>query len=46
MIKFLGSFAHATMTLSNIPGPAETVTMFGGDKLVDVGAWVPIKNTI
>ena len=46
VIKFLGNFAHATMTLSNIPGPAELVELFDGDLLVDVGAWVPVKNTI
>ena len=35
---------NSTMLLSNVPGPAEDVYMFGGDKLVDAVAWGPFKG--
>ncbi|CAG7719192.1 unnamed protein product [Allacma fusca] len=35
---------NSTMLLSNVPGPAEDVYLFGGDKLKDAVAWGPFKG--
>jgi len=33
-----------TCLTSNIPGPVKPAYIFGGDRLVDVAGWLPIKN--
>jgi hypothetical protein len=35
---------NSTMLLSNVPGPAEDVYIFDGDKLKDAVAWGPFKG--
>ena len=42
-INFFVDMCHATMLLSNVPGPAESGTIFGGDEIVDIGIWAPIQ---
>lgn len=43
VINFFLEKCHATLLLSNVPGPAEKATIFGGDKIVDIGIWAPIQ---
>jgi hypothetical protein len=42
VINFFLEKCHATLLLSNVPGPAEKATMFG-DEIVDIGIWAPIQ---
>jgi hypothetical protein len=44
--KLFYRLLHATMLLSNVPGPAERASLFGGDTLVDVAFWTPLRNSI
>lgn len=44
--KYFGSAVHAKMSLSNIPGSDEKIRIFGGDKIVEMGAWLPCKFTL
>jgi hypothetical protein len=37
---------HGTVLLSNLPGPLTTTKIFGGDKIVDIVGWSPIRNRI
>jgi len=46
LLKVIAPLAHATITFSNIPGPTEKVLVLNGDELVEIGAWIPIKNRI
>jgi hypothetical protein len=34
---------HLKMSLSNVPGPSETVYIYDGGKIIDMGIWLPIK---
>lgn len=43
VINFFLEKCHATLLLSNVPGPAERATIFGGDQIVDIGIWAPIQ---
>jgi len=43
VINFFLEKVHATLLLSNVPGPAEKATIFGGDEIVDIGIWAPIQ---
>ena len=44
--KNFNQLLHATMLLSNVPGPAEKASLFDGDTLVDVAFWTPLRNCI
>lgn len=44
--KFFGCAVHAMMSLSNIPGSDEEICIFGGDKIKEMGAWLPCKFTL
>jgi len=44
--KLFNKLLHSTMLLSNVPGPAEKVTLFEGDVLEDVTFWTPLRNSI
>lgn len=42
----LSQMIHLTMSLSNVPGPAEDVWIYEGGKIVDIGIWLPIKYSL
>jgi hypothetical protein len=44
--KFICDTAHASVLITNVPGPQETAFLFGGDPLVDVGCWAPVRSGI
>jgi hypothetical protein len=44
--KFISDTAHASVLITNVPGPKETAFLFGGDPLIDVGVWAPIRSGI
>jgi hypothetical protein len=46
MHKILSRSVHLKGSLSNIPGPAEEVMIFGGGRILDIGVWVPIKMCV
>ncbi|OXA60729.1 uncharacterized protein LOC110844958 [Folsomia candida] len=37
---------NGTVLLSNLPGPRSTAQIFGGDPIIDVVGWSPIRNKI
>lgn len=37
---------QGTVLISNLPGPKSTAQIFGGDPIVDIVGWSPIKNRI
>ena len=41
--RFISNLAHATILISNIPGPIKQCTVFGGCPWLDMSAWAPIR---
>lgn len=46
MQKYFQGGVHFKMSLSNIPGSDERIRIFGGDSIVEMGAWLPCKFTL
>jgi len=44
--KLVAPQFYMKTTLSNIPGPKEQVQIFGGGKIVEMAAWLPLKFSI
>ncbi|ODN01578.1 hypothetical protein Ocin01_05080 [Orchesella cincta] len=44
--RIFGGGVHFKLSLSNIPGSEEEIKIFDGDRIVDMGAWLPCKFTL